>query len=350
MERQNQPISVYVLGLDPLESLTPLDGILDSIHRLANPAIQVIGVADELRQSAVALSDAFDQILVVNDRGNGFIPALIAQIHKVPGFKLLLPTRASDVKELATHKQLLNEYKISYFGPSKSQILVSPEDNPSLFESLSIQRVPWIRLESSDSDSLDSLVNQFPLKMASMDRNSLRIVENADSLKIYLNRHIESSDLSILVRPVRSESNYQASSILDHHGMPVEWTMVRELNNDSGSQAWMFLDIPDPHLARAASSVAMVLNCQGPLTLGFTRADSSHKYELDYIRFLLPSWSALPASFGVNFVKTLIEMTVGEPIHDPSLKGPRGQMIVFNSFDIPVSSETWLKRVTSGGR
>ncbi len=347
---KTKTLNVFLMGLDPLGSLTPIDGILESIRWIDDASIRTIGVADDVRQSAVAMEDAFDDILVIEGSGDERIRQFINSASHYEGLKLVIPARVSDLEALCTARVDLQKHGIAGVGVSIAQMHPFQQDGPELLDIVPGPHTSWHRIESETLDEALLETLEFPVKLTTPDRIECRLCTDQSALEVYTERHFRTSGKPMLARSIREESSFQASCIMNSDGIPIEWTLVRELSNDPCQSAWMFMDVDDECLVKRANEIAAVLNCKGPVTISFTRSDANRTYEFDAIRFLLPCWCALPASCGVNLVGQLIATMTGRSTASRNPPGPRGRMIVFNSFDIPISSETWLKRITPGGR
>ncbi len=347
---KTKTLNVFLMGLDPLGNLTPIDGILESIRWIDDASIRIIGVADDVRQSAVAMVDAFDDIMVIEGPGDDRIRRFIDSATRYDGLKLVIPARNSDLEELCTARVDLQKNGIAGIGVSIAQMHPFLQGGSDLLDIVPGAHTTWHCIESETPDETQLEKLDYPVKLTSLDRTECKLCADKSALQVYLERSHRTSGKPMLARSIREESAFQASCIMNSDGMPIEWTLVRELSNDPCQPAWMFMDVDDEELEKRANEIAAVLNCRGPVTISFTRSDASRSYEFDTIRFLLPCWCALPASYGVNLVEQLISTMTGRSATSRNPPGPRGRMIVFNSFDVPISSETWLKRITPGGR
>jgi hypothetical protein len=340
--------NVIIWGLDPLECLTALDGILRSIYRIAGDRYRLIGIADDSHQSAVILSLMFHDIMILSTEGDARIEEFIARISSVSGPKVLITANDASSALMKTHQNRLKEAGILFHGPYRHHIFTA--NNLSfLQEELAIDTVQW--QEISDLSELDEMENDmdFPLVMTCSDHAQKWIAKDFDMLKVLARTCFNQADTSVKLRPFCEETAYQVSSVIGNHSTELGWGCVREIAADDESEPWMFLSVSNESLLAAGRKVIHSLHVKGPVTMRFLRFHKTNEYLLDSISFTLPVWLDLAAAGGVNLAEQLIRSLCGTCEPSDPLTVPHGSMIVFNSFDIPISSDKWLQIAGNGG-
>ena len=340
-------VTIYIMGLDPLVSLTPMDGIIRSLKHLNWP-MTIVGVASDTHDSAGILTEMFDHVIVLRTQNEERYHELVTRTATVPGIKLLIPTDPAEAESMAPHRVWLAESGLLCPGPSPAQTSKGELETMQYLSDRFIGTVKWHRIHSGQGldDIIPDLV--FPLLMSTANRLEQWEIPSVEALRVLAGRCLEKGKIP-LVRNLDSESVYQVATVMDSTWKPVGWGMVREIARSRAVEPWMFLSVESTKLLKTAEEVVAALEYQGPVTLRFVYSDRNRSYKLDTFKPILPVWCDLAAHGGVNLPGRLLESVLQMPVTRTPYCAAPGNLITFNSFDISVPSETWLNMAGRGG-
>jgi len=337
------PITVYLMGLDPLTCLTPMDGVIRAIRRL-NVPVTIIGVSSNAHDSGNILSLMFDDVIILQSKGEEQYHELVQR--SVSGPKLLIPMGLKEAYALAPHHLWLTDSGFFCAAPTPLQAIKPEYETMEYLSQKTIEIVKWTNLLSKiDSSSIEF---DYPLIMTTTSRLQKWIIPSKPALEVMLDRVLSQGQIP-MVRTVGPETSYQVATVIDNNLKPAGWGMVLEIARNKGAEPWMFLSVQSKKLQKVAAKIARALEYKGPLTMRFVFSSSNNTYKLDSFMPLLPVWTDLAAHAGVNLAGRLLEIVGNRRVTDaPAINSP-GHMITFNSFDISVSPETWLNIAGRGG-
>lgn len=339
--------TVYILGLDPLNNLTPMDGLIRALRRLNWP-LTIVGVSTNSHHSGNVLSEMFDQVLILKNSGPDRFAELAQLTASVHGQKVLIPTNQDDALAVAQYRFGFSEKGLCCPGPSPAQAAKSDADTISYLAEQGIDTVNWQQFDSMNELLTASVNFAYPIKMTTLDGSKRWIIYEPMSLRVLADRVFRQKK-SIRLRHLGLETVYQASTIVGTHWKPGGWAMVREIAPARTSEPWMFLSVESPLLQETASRVAMTMEYQGPITMRFVYSKAETRYLLDSFAPIFPVWTDLAAHCGVNLPGRLLEGCLGYPVTTSPFTAISGYMLTFNSFDVSLPSDTWLNLAGRGG-
>ncbi len=342
----NDRINVLIPGLDPLKRITALDGVLRSLKTVTTPQIKCIGLADELRQTGAVLTELFDEIHLLEKH-----PLQISEVCERFGSTkhpvVLIPLYSAHIPVLAENKQVLRSSGIYFSGPDPIYMDLDWKDFYQMARIAGVNTLDWTVIPASDSDHYTNLPI-YPVFLTDAARSFMDVAPDADTFKTICRRRFAPGREHLLARIMEPEAAFQVSTVCNALGEPLSWSVAREIASGPTEAPWMFLSVNPPGLIAAANRLAQRLRCPGPLTFRFVRSEKTNRFAFDRLTFLLPVWCALPAYQQVNPALEYVLSACDLPL-TPARFIPAGKLLVFNSFDIPVPADTWLRYAGKGG-
>ncbi|MCD4654514.1 hypothetical protein K8T06_11355 [bacterium] len=340
-----RPVTVYLMGLDPLSCLTPMDGVIRALRRLNWP-ITIVGVSTNSHSSGNILSTMFNDLIILRSVGEEQFHELVTRTTKVTGPKLLIPMGQKEALAMAPHRMWLIESGFFCPGLSPAQASKPEFETMDYLEQRYVSTVKWRPIVPGME--LGFVEFGFPLIMTTPDRVQRWVIPSLQALRVMVDRCFKKGQAP-MIRKMGSESVYQVATVMDYQWKPVGWAMAREIARSRNVEPWMFLSVQSAKLQKTAEEVVAALEYQGPVTMRFVYSNDQKSYKLDSFTPVLPVWIDLAAHCGVNLPGRLLENILQMFITRIPWAASPGNMITFNSFDISIPSDTWLNIAGRGG-
>ncbi|MEO0132569.1 MAG: ATP-grasp domain-containing protein [candidate division WOR-3 bacterium] len=311
---KTKDLVIAVSGLNAGEN--PQPGVpFARLLRRAGFSGKIIGLVYDAYESGIYRGDLVDEVYLMPFPSSGVEVLLtrIKQILQTTKIDVLMPTLDTELLLYITIADVLRDFGIKMYLPSKEQFLM--RDKTQLNDFGRRFKIPVPKTyQAHNIVALSKIEKELKFPVVVKGRfYEAYIANNFDELIKYFNLVSWKWGTPVLIQEYLAGEEYNVCAIGDGTGKTLAMIPIKKIVITEKGKGFAGVVIKDLKLNRFLAKIMKALKWRGPLELEI-RKTSKEKFYLLEINPRLPAWIGVSSGAGQNFAEILVRLALGEKV------------------------------------